>query len=295
VEESAMKSGVVFLLLFIVLASVAIADRGSIPYQPGVKIFEPNQKALIAWDGEEEILILSTDLRASSPTRVLEVLPLPARPEVKKGSVDSFRKAVQLINTSEASSMTRSKGGIITRSPAGQVVERKRIGAHNIAVVQVLDPKRFTHWVQESLQKDGAQQKTIPAVLSRSVQEYIDDGFTWFVFDTVDLGSETVSQDAIIYRFSTDKLYYPLRISRTDEGETDITLIILTPKMLSEFPGLPIKEIGLEHEPVTIGQSDLKMIDEDIAALLRGSPELKLRIWKLRGRLDSFHQDLLAH
>jgi hypothetical protein len=290
-----MKSRLVFLLLFIALNSFALADRGSIPYRPGVKIFEPNQKALIAWDGEEQILILSTDLRASSPTRVLEVLPLPSRPTVKKGSVESFRKAVRFINRGNQMATTRYKGGAVTRSPAGRVVERKKIGAHNIAVVQVLDPKRFTSWVQETLDKDGVKQKKIPAVLSSSVQEYIDDGFTWFVFDTVELGSETVTQDAIIYKFATDKLYYPLRISRTDEGETEITLVILTPKMLSEFPGLPIKQVRLEHEPVTIGQSELKQIDKDIAALLRSSQELKLRIWKLRGRLDSFHQDLLAH
>jgi hypothetical protein len=293
VEKPEMKPCLALVLLFLLLNSVALADRGSIPYQPGVKIFEPNQKALIAWDGEEEILILSTDLRASSPTRVLEVLPLPARPEVKKGSTESFQKAVDIINRANEP-VTRGKAEAVTRAPAGRVVERKKIGAHNIAVVQVLDPKRFTGWAQEALQKDGAKQETIPAILSTSVQEYIDDGFTWFVFDTVELGSETVTQDAIIYRFATDKLYYPLRISRTDEGETDITLIVLTPRMLSKFPGLPVKQVHLEHEPVTIGQRELREIDEDIAALLQSSQELKLRVWKLRGRLDSFHQDLLA-
>ena len=65
--------------------STAWADRGSIPFKEGVKIFEPNQRALLAWNGEEEILLLSTDLVASESTMVLEVLPLPSEPEVKKG------------------------------------------------------------------------------------------------------------------------------------------------------------------------------------------------------------------
>ena len=68
------------------------ADRGSIPFDPGVRIFEPNQRAMIAWNGQEEILLLSTDLRASQPTKVLEVIPLPAEPEVKKGDRVLFSK-----------------------------------------------------------------------------------------------------------------------------------------------------------------------------------------------------------
>lgn len=56
------------------------ADRGLIPFIPGVQIFEPNQRAMIAWNGSEEILLLSTDLRASQATQVLEVLPLPSEP-----------------------------------------------------------------------------------------------------------------------------------------------------------------------------------------------------------------------
>ena len=287
------------LLCLLSLSSPLLADRGSITFRPNIKIFEPNQRALIAWDGKEEILILSTDLRASSPTKVLEVLPLPSRPQVKKGSVESFSRAVDLINRMNAvrGPVTRSTGtlGPPKSIPAGRIVESKKIGAHDISVVEVLDPDRFVDWAQKNLAKNGAAQKEIPAVLKKSVQEYIDDGYTWFVFDTVELGSETVSQDAIVYRFKTDKLFYPLRISRTDEGETEVTLLIFTPKMLANFPALPIERVLLEHEPVTIGQKELQRIDEDIAELLRDTDQLKLRIWNLRGRLDSFHQDLVAY
>jgi len=60
-------------ILFIVsllLPLAAVADRGSIPFKPHVQVFEPNQRAMIAWDGHEEILLLSTDLSASEPTKV---------------------------------------------------------------------------------------------------------------------------------------------------------------------------------------------------------------------------------
>src|SRR5512140_110581 len=86
--------------LLLMAGVVAVrADRGAIPFRPEVTIFEPTQRALIAWNGEEEILLLSTDLRASRATKVLEVMPFPAEPRVKKGDVAVFRRAVRLINS----------------------------------------------------------------------------------------------------------------------------------------------------------------------------------------------------
>ena len=79
------------LLLVICLSLVAVswapmvlADRGMVPITD-VTVYGPGQKAIIAWDGKEEILILSTDVRASSDSQVLELLPLPSKPQIEKG------------------------------------------------------------------------------------------------------------------------------------------------------------------------------------------------------------------
>jgi hypothetical protein len=57
-REIVMKKIVGLLVLSIAFsAQVVYADRGSIPFRPNVKIFEPTQRALIAWNGEEEILL----------------------------------------------------------------------------------------------------------------------------------------------------------------------------------------------------------------------------------------------
>lgn len=87
---------IIFIIMLIFSTNVS-ADRGSIPFTVGVNIFEPSQDALIAWNGEEEILILSTELSASEKTKVLQVLPLPAEPEVKKSSCDVLRRANEFV------------------------------------------------------------------------------------------------------------------------------------------------------------------------------------------------------
>ncbi len=47
---------VCFILLF--SFSVAFADRGMIPVIPNVSVYEPEQKAIVAWNGLKEVLIL---------------------------------------------------------------------------------------------------------------------------------------------------------------------------------------------------------------------------------------------
>ena len=81
------------VLICLVVSGQASADRGSIPFQMEVLVFEPVQRAFIGFNGHEEILILSTDLRASKATKVLEVLPLPSKPKISKASIDIFEKA----------------------------------------------------------------------------------------------------------------------------------------------------------------------------------------------------------
>ncbi len=296
-----MKKFFLILFLMIVLCAQAIyADRGSIPFKPNVKIFEPIQRAMIAWNGKEEILLLSTDLKASEPTKVLEVIPLPSEPTVKKGDVEVFKKAIALINRKlrERHTLAMSKGPRngdgADSQPAGEVTFHKKIGAHDISVTHVLDSNGFIEWVEKYLKLSGVENPTIPEAMNTVISEYLDEGFSWFVFDVVELDENPKTNEAIQYRFKTDFLYYPVKITRTEEGNTLIELLVLTPKLLSKFPGISIEEVRLRHEPVSISSAELRTLSEEMDDLLGHREDLKLRIWQIRGELSSFEEDLIA-
>ena len=278
--------------------AMAWADRGSIPYHPNVKVFEPNQRAMIAWNGEEEILLLSTDLRASAETKVLEVLPLPTEPKVKKGSLKTFETATAIINRHLRRPRNLARGGksydTPSEGPAGEVTFHKKIGPHEISVTRVLDGARFVTWVEQYLSKQGVTRVVIPAPFRRICEDYIGEGFQWFVFDVVSLGPQVKTIEPIQYRFKTKALFYPLRITMLDEGDTQIDLIVLTPKLLSKFPGLPIKRVRLKHPPITISAAELRSISDEMYDLLGRRPQMALRIWECSGPLASFDQDLIA-
>lgn len=73
---------VCFIILILVLPPAARADRRAISIEP-VVLSEPGQKAFLAFNGKEELLVLATDVQAGQDTTVLEFMPFPAEPVVK--------------------------------------------------------------------------------------------------------------------------------------------------------------------------------------------------------------------
>ena len=288
----------ILVLLVMLNCQAAYADRGMIPFKPFVKIFEPTQRAMIAWNGQEEILLLSTDLKASEETKVLEVLPLPSEPIVKKGDVEVFKKATALINKKvkeRRSSLPEGKGlKGIQEALAGEVTFHEKIGAHDISVTRVLNPTGFIEWVEKYLRSSGVENPSIPEPMKTVVSEYLKEGFSWFVFDVVTLDQIPKTNEAIQYRFKTDFLFYPLKITRTGEGNTSIDALVLTPMLLSNFSGIPSNQVRLRHEPVSISSNELRTLSEEMDDLLGHRDDLKLRIWQIRGKLSSFDKDLIV-
>jgi len=126
------------------------------------------------------------------------------------------------------------------------------------------------------------------------VGEYLKEGFSWFVFDVVSLDEKPKTNEAIQYRFATKSMFYPLKITRTAEGQTSVELLVLTTQLLRKFTGIPIEQVRLRHDPVSISSKELRGLSEEMDALLGHQENLKLRIWEIQGRLSSFTKDLIA-
>ena len=298
---------IIIVAILICLNAPVHADRGSIPFNANVQIFEPNQRALIAWNGFEEILILTTDLYASKSTKVLEVLPLPTEPEVTKGDIGVFHRATNLINEHLRQASRQRSRSRLTKSaepersePAGEITFHEKIGAHNISVAHVLNSQGFITWVDEYLKSEGVENPQIPVELKTVISEYLEVGFVWFVFDVVQLGRAPKTNEAIQYRFFSTVLYYPLKITRTEEGDTTIDLIILTPEVSWDhvFFGIPEYRIDIPHDPILLTTQEVIRLHKDMYDFF-GYPNHSgsgpwLETWQIVGELSSFENDLIV-
>ncbi len=231
-------ASVLFVLLVSILLPLVYADRGGLPIVPGVSIYEPGQKAIVAWNGNEEILILSTDVRASEQTMVLEILPLPSKPEIGLGSFQSFQEIQEMI-WAEAVNRFYFLSSDAARGKSVEVVFHEEIGAHNITVVMAADATALVSWANDFLLSSGVSQNITLGKFQSAVEDYVSRGFRYYALDLVTLQAEEKSMESIVYRFNCSTLYYPLLITSPVGGGGKITLFLLTENKL-ENVGYPM-------------------------------------------------------
>ena len=293
----------IFLLTVFALAIQGFCDMGSIPFEPTAQIVEPNQRALIAWNGKEQILILSTDLQSTKETKVLEIMPLPSEPTIKKADVEIFQKATSMIN--EKLSRYRERDAVLSigddslsravETPAGRVTFHKRIGAHDVSTTHVERPEGFVKWAKDYLKSQGVDSPAIPPELEKVIQEYINENFTWFVFNVISLSEKPITKEAIQLRFKTDFLFYPMRITRAEKGETTVKLLILSKIMFNKTMclGLPFEKFKMKHRMVTFSGSDVYLLSQEMFSMLNRPTAISIRNWEIKGRLNSFKDDVI--
>jgi hypothetical protein len=291
-------------LVAIPLAQVTLADRGMVPIGD-VSVYGPGQKAIIAWNGDEEVMILSTDVSASGDSQVLEVLPLPSEPKVEKGDFASFEQVSGLIEEHFSGHWWDGfRKGALTAGEGVEIVFHEKIGAHDITVVKAGDSAELVMWAESFLRDAGIEHEISSPKLESLVGDYIARDIHYFVFDLIEVTSEPKSIEPIVYRFDSDFLYFPLKISTLAEGWTDINLFLLTPQPASLHwlpegselaPGLEMGQFYGEHgtQPIQfkLTEEELASISKDIVSLLESDGWLTAMAY--HGDLSGLTRDLI--
>jgi hypothetical protein len=226
----------ILLLLPLLLAfPLASADRGMVIIDPPNVVFtESGQQAIIAWDGQEEVLLLSTDVSSSEPARVLEVLPVPSNvTEVKEGSIESFRTLVRLINSKLPSrdyplGLGKQEEN---RAPGVEIQFHQRIGPHEVMIVKVNDADYFKYWVRDFAFSRNFTYSEISTDFRKAITDYIERDIRFFIFDVISTNQTRQSVSPLMYRFRSDCLYYPMKItsaSNVSDSYSSLDLFLLS-------------------------------------------------------------------
>jgi len=284
-----------FLLSFL---PVTVADRGMI-VPGGVSVYEPGQKAVIAWDGENEVLILSTDVWASDNTWALELLPLPSQPAAPEaGSFVSFT-TIQNLLWEYTVDVYSARGYNAPASAPLEVIFHENIGAHDIAVVRATSAGELINFVENALAGKENAGGVSWSGLEGLVAAYLQKGMSYWVIDLIDLSDYSKSREPIVYTFKSDYLYFPLEISSLASGQTDITLFTLTNDNLdvssAEAAGFHVATFVAGGENVAlefgVGENELQQISPRVAELFQGGA--RLTVLSYQGLLSSLRGDLM--
>ena len=216
-----------------------LADKGSVGISHvEIPIYEPGQKAIICWDGTEELLILTTDIKASQPTKALEILPLPSEPKIQTCNISVFETLKSLVEWGRADS--KEAGGLGTDNkneepPEVEIIFHEKLGVHNITVIKAYTSKGFANWVNTYMTDIGLTPMSFPEA-EMIASAYMDRNINYFVLDVIELTNELKSPETLMYSFNSTTIYYPMEITSLVGGETHILLFILTPHKVVKGP-----------------------------------------------------------
>lgn len=286
------------LIFFVILACsivvpLAYADRGGFsPLRELVS--ESGQKAIVAWNGTYEVLILSTDVSSGTESDVVEIMPLPSNPLISKGEKQSFLKVQDLINMYLAVTTSRwtfapgrgASGG--QSAPSITITFQEMIGVHYITVVRAENSNELIDWLEDFLEKAGYD-KWFPSEMEELIPYYIQKGMNFFVIDVIKANSTVQTIDPLVYKFRSAKLYYPLLISSLFSGDTEIFLVTITSDVLDD--NSIVEEGFVKNAQFQVKQETLNEISSNITELFSGNPYLCY--FRFSGSL-SFEGDILA-
>ncbi|HDP69855.1 MAG TPA: DUF2330 domain-containing protein [Actinobacteria bacterium] len=260
------------IVIILLIPTMAFANKGLMTFE-AVDLTESGQNAIVAWNGDEEVIVLSTDVKSSKSTLVLETLPLPSNPtKVEEGSFESFKKLNEII-ARKYETIQKEKG--IRAAGASNGVEitfHKKIGAHDVTVVKINDLDYFLDWVKKFTAEKGLKQKEISPKFKQTVAGYLEKNIRFFVFDVIETSENKQSIKPLVYRFKTDYLYYPMEITATsDAGQSysAINIFLITKGIMSRSllwnTGLwPVTGFDFFIE---LNKDELKEVSPEIAAL----------------------------
>jgi outer membrane protein assembly factor BamB len=285
---------VVFIGGALLFTPFVSAYGGLIPFQ-SISVYEPGQKAIIAWDGQDETMILSIDVNSTDETKALHIIPFPSLPEIKVGDVSSYENIEDIITSKHY----RKYSYFIDPPWCGndalyiedlEIILNQRIGSHDITVVEINSSQRFMEWVNDFIKNEGFDEKILPKDFEQVVEHYIHQQIRYFVFDVIDLRKDVRSTEPIIFSFKSEYLYYPLKISSLIEGNTKLTLAFLTPRDLP-ISMVPMGNLGfLKYFDMMITQDECSDIHNDISNMLPDGA--RLSYFSQQFQLKNLNEDI---
>jgi hypothetical protein len=203
-----------------------------IPDQAGATVTD--ERALIAWDGGTEDILMSFNVNGSS-NKAAWVMPVPSSAEVSLGDSEAFSELGRLTAprveyrdswwpTLRWLSADESLDAAAAPPGAGvKVLGRQRIGAFDVTRLAANDPIELAKWLADNgfPHPDGLDENLAP---------YIADRWEIVAIQLVPAdNSESLTGDLQPLRlsFESDTVVYPMRLSRSATTPQTVDLYVL--------------------------------------------------------------------
>lgn len=182
--ENRIEFGLISLLIGIIFVpNLVLADGGIFISDYLQHVYLPSQKAAIFWDGENEIMILSTRISTDDLTDMAWIIPIPSRtkPEIEKGDIQIFYDLADLF-TPPRKPKAWGRGAESLKSEI-QVIEIKKVDIYDITTLKATNATSLINWLNE-------HGYVVPKTTIPILQDYCDRDDFYFIANKINLANK---------------------------------------------------------------------------------------------------------
>jgi len=237
-----------FTILSLLLFNDVYSDMMFIPTTI-MNIKEPAQVAVIAWNGDVEVMFFGVNIEAVKSIKGIGLMPLPSKPEIYLGSNKSFEVIDKLL------------GGIVTLGVSTSVEYNVVLGPHNVTCIKIegcTSKEEVKNVLMKIALENGLGELAINDTHASLIKYYVSIGYKYFLVDIINAENYTSGfLPPLIVKFRSKKIWYPLRISSLYRGITQLRILVVTPR---KFYGGQWVRWHIKHTTI-VGRDIIKKID----------------------------------
>lgn len=235
---------VVLMLLAVQLVSLArpayACGCGAMVHDPKTTLAVNRETSVVHWDGKSEQIVMSLTVDGTAPDAAW-IMPVPHRATVRLGDRELFDR----LSTLTAPAVEERHyfwprngdwpfGGTYdgaaapspgARGPGVGVVGRERLGPFDVARLTATDPAALRNW----LTSHGFQ---LPASLASALRPYVKQRWEYVAIRLAPAEAHRPLSGALEplrLSFASDRLIYPMRLSRLAKTPQSLGLYVLAP------------------------------------------------------------------
>ncbi|MET9689807.1 DUF2330 domain-containing protein [Streptomyces sp. NPDC006514] len=264
------------------------------------RIAVDRETSVVRWDGRTEQIVMRFTVGGDAH-RAAWIMPVPGRATVELGDGKMFDELGRLTRPEHKTrgyfwprdrDWPFSSGGMRdgagapapgAAAPPVGVVGREQLGAFDVARLTATDPDALKNW----LESNGFK---LPDRLATEVKPYVDQGWEYVAVRLAPRGQGRPLRgdlDPLRIRFDSDRLVYPMRLSRMAKTPQSLGLYVLADHRME-----PASTIGGSAPEVTFAGT-IRPENGPLAALAGAEPVFLTAIdqrFPEPGRIDADHE-----
>ncbi|MFI5521348.1 DUF2330 domain-containing protein [Streptomyces platensis] len=235
---------VVLMLLAVQLVSLArpayACGCGAMVHDPKTTLAVDRETSVVRWDGRSEQIVMSLTVNGTAPDAAW-IMPVPHRATVELGDPRLFDQLAALTAPAverrhhfwprggdwpfagDGTSAEAPAPG--ARGPGVGVVGRERLGPFDVARLTATDPAALRNW----LKTNGFR---LPDALTTELRPYVAQRWEYVAIRLAPATAHrplTGTLEPLRLSFASDRLVYPMRLSRLATTPQSLGLYVLAP------------------------------------------------------------------